>query len=260
MNHLTHDELVLSYYREPDLDSGRRSHLEACDVCLSELAGLTAILGRVTPTEPPPLDADYEARTWDRLQWRLRGEQPVRRSALHSATRWLAAAAILTLAFLGGLLWNRRAVDAPSTATTTTTGTPVQQTAAQQQTSRDRVLLVIVGEHMEQSERVLVELANLDAGGDTDITRKRQRAEELLASNRLYRQSALDRGEESVATLLSELEPVLLQIARAPDQVSSDELQRMQKRVENKELVFKLRVVRADVRRDAATPSSLTDI
>jgi hypothetical protein len=51
-----------------------------------------------------------------------------------------------------------------------------------------------------------------------------------------------------VATLLDELEPVLMQIAHAPSQASADELRAIQKRVEAKGLVFKLRVVRADVR------------
>jgi hypothetical protein len=51
-----------------------------------------------------------------------------------------------------------------------------------------------------------------------------------------------------VATLLDELEPVLLQIAHGPAQMTPDELRKVQKRVETKGLVFKLRVLRADVR------------
>jgi hypothetical protein len=38
-----------------------------------------------------------------------------------------------------------------------------------------------------------------------------------------------------------------MQIAHAPEDVSADELRRIQKRVEAKGLVFKLRVVRNDV-------------
>ena len=40
---------------------------------------------------------------------------------------------------------------------------------------------------------------------------------------------------------------MLLQIAHAPEDVSGDELRRIQKRVEAKGLVFKLRVLRNDV-------------
>jgi hypothetical protein len=257
MNHLNQDELVLSYYGEPSLDTGRREHLSQCDECRAELASLAVLLDRVTPVEVPEPEADYEARTWNRLQWRLRGERKKRPTWMP----WLAAAAMVIIAFLGGVLWKSSIRhEATKVATTATAPAATPASAAQQQVSRDRVLLVVVGEHMDQSERILVELTNLNASGSTDITAERDRAQELLASNRLYRTSALDRGEDSVATLLDELEPVLLQIAHAPDQVSAEELRAMQKRVEAKGLVFKLRVVKADVHRDAVTSAASTDI
>ncbi|MEO8382741.1 MAG: hypothetical protein ABI779_23990 [Acidobacteriota bacterium] len=260
MNHLSPDELVLSYYGEPGLGAGRAEHLQQCDVCRDELASLSVFLDRVTPAEVEEPAGDYEARTWDRLQWRLRGQ----RRTSGTWKTWLAAAAMIALAFLGGALWKsstRRVVTSSSVATTTTA--PSVDPAAHQlaeSKSRDRVLLVVVGEHMGQSERVLIELTNLTASGSTDITTERDRAQDLLASNRLYRTSALQRGEESVATLLDELEPVLLQIAHAPDQVSAEELRAIQKRVEAKGLVFKLRVVRADVDRDTAASTRPTNI
>ena len=55
-----------------------------------------------------------------------------------------------------------------------------------------------------------------------------------------------------MATLLDELEPMLMQIARGPSQLTPDELRKVQKRVETKGLVFKLRVLRADVRATSA--------
>ena len=67
---------------------------------------------------------------------------------------------------------------------------------------RDRILLVVVGDHLDDSERMLIELTNLTAKTDVDVTTEQQRAEELLVSNRLYRRTALDRGEDRVATLL----------------------------------------------------------
>jgi hypothetical protein len=253
MSHLNHDEFVLSYYGEPDLGTDRTEHLAHCEECRAELARLAAVLDQVTPVEVPEPGDDYEARTWDRLQWRLRGEQRKRGGWM----TWIAAAAVLALAFVTGLLWNRRDTSVTTAVKATTpAATPVAATAAQQQASRDRVLLVVVGEHMDQSERILVELTNLTPEGTIDITAERERAEDLLASNRLYRTSALERGEESVATLLDELEPVLLQIAHADSSLTADELRRIQKRVEAKGLVFKLRVVRADVNRDARTPST----
>jgi hypothetical protein len=255
MTHLNQDDLVLSYYADPALGSDRREHLERCADCRAALGTLAVFLDRVTPAEAPEPGEDYEARTWDRLRWKLRSEQKKQRN---SWMRWVAAAAMFVLAFLGGLLLRqpsrRQVVESSRVATTTTAPTtPLIDSKTRRLEDSKRVLLVVVGEHMSQSERMLVELTNLTAEGETDITAERDRAQDLLASNRLYRTSAVDRGEESVATLLDELEPVLLQLAHAPDQVSAEELRSMQKRVEAKGLVFKLRVVRADVHRDAGT-------
>jgi hypothetical protein len=256
--HLSHEEFVLSYYSEPGLGAGRREHLAHCQDCIAELAQLAAVLDRVTPVEVPEPGDDYEARVWDRLQWRLRSEK---RRERFTWVKALAVAATVIVAFLAGVLWkssSRRVVESSRVADTTTTSLEDSNTRTLEDSSKTRILLVVVGEHFDQSERVLVELTNLTPQGNTDITATRERAEDLIDSNRLYRRTALDRGEEDVATLLDELEPVLMQIAHAPSQVSEKELRTMQKRVETKGLVFKLRVVRADVKRTAAgTPTSI---
>ena len=258
MSHLSQEELVLHYYGEPELGTDRREHLAQCPACVAELTTLAAVLDRVTPVEVPEPGDDYETRVWDRLQWRLRGEKKRERFTWVKA---LAVAATVIVAFLAGVLWKssgRRADESTRIATATTNPTtPLDDSTTRNLGDSSRVLLVVVGEHFDQSERVLVELTNRTPDVSTDITTERERAEELLASNRLYRSTALDRGEEDVATLLDELEPVLLQIARSPSQVSAEELRAMQKRVESKGLVFKLRVVRADVHRTAGTPTSI---
>lgn len=261
MNHLTHEDFVLTYYGEPDLGEERRAHLASCAQCSAELQSLAAILDQVTPAEVPEPADDYESRVWDRVQWRLRGE---RKHARRAWMTWSAVAAMIVMAFIGGLLWNRRATPQQqqmATTSTTTTQAPAVAPAstqnAQQQQSGDRILLVVVGEHFDESERMLVELTNITPkNGMADISGERARAEELLAGNRIYRTSAEGRGAGDVATLLDELEPVLLQLAHAPSRVSAEELHAMQKRVETKGLVFKLRVVRADVHREARTSPS----
>jgi len=256
MSHLTQEEFVLSYYSEPELGADRSEHLAHCEACIAELAGLASVLDRVTPVEVPDPGDDYEARVWNRLHWRLRGEK--KRDRFTWVKSALIAATVV-IAFLAGVLWSpsRPVVESSRIATTTATSTPLVDSSTRRPVDSTRILLVVVGEHFDQSERVLVELTNLTPNGKTDITTERERAEELLAGNRLYRRTALDRGEEDVATLLDELEPVLLQIAHSPSHVSAEELRAMQKRVETKGLVFKLRVVRADVNRTAATSTNI---
>ena len=242
--HFTQDEFILAYYGEPD---ARRDHLDSCHECRAELSRLARVLDQVTPAEVVEPDEDYEARVWDRLSWRLRSE---RKKTKPEWTKWLAAAAMLAVAFIGGLLWNRSNTG-PVQIANQPSNTPAgaaEPVAASTQQQRDRILLVVVGDHLDDSERMLLELTNLTARTDVDVTTEQQRAEELLVSNRLYRRTALDRGEDRVATLLDELEPVLMQIAHGPTQMTPEELHKVQKRVETKELVFKLRVLRADVR------------
>jgi hypothetical protein len=269
MNHLTQEDLILSYYGEPEA-AALEAHLAQCADCQSELGRLAATLDEVTPYDAPDPGADYESRVWERLRWRLRGEK--RRARLApTIVKWTAVAAVAGLGFCTGMVWKQRTpqqmahVNAPATTTQTTTTRTTTPATVQQIVpvatasnngnnnpaggGKERILLVVVGDHFDQSERVLVELTNLTPGeGTTDISNERERAEALLASNRLYRRTATDRGEENVATLLDELEPVLLQIAHAPDDLSANELRRIQKRVAAKGLVFKLRVVRAGVR------------
>lgn len=244
--HLTQEDIVAAYYGE----SGMDEHLSACAECKAELARLAVILDRVeTPAVPEPGD-DYEERVWQRLRWRMRAD--AKRGRFTTWMKWSAVAAVAFMAFCTGLLWRREATPVSQEARTTTSAAvqpAAESTGSTSPEQRNRILLVVVNDHFDRSERVLVELTNITPKDDNvDIGAERALAEELLTSNRLYRRTALDRGEESVATLLDELEPVLMQIAHAPDDMTADELRRIQKRVEAKGLVFKLRVVRNDAR------------
>jgi hypothetical protein len=254
MNHLSQEDIVAAYYGEP----GFEEHLATCAECKAELARLAVVLDRVVEPEVPEPAGDYEARVWDRLRWRMRADAKRQRQSVWM--KWSAVAAVVVLAFFTGLLWRKENAPVQQAHTATTTvptataaAQPVSAPSTTTQQQRDRVLLVVVSDHFDRSERVLVELTNITPKqANVDIGAERALAEELLASNRLYRRTALDRGEDSVATLLEELEPVLLQIAHAPEDVSADELRGIQKRVETKGLVFKLRVLRQDVQATAA--------
>ena len=115
---------------------------------------------------------------------------------------------------------------------------------------RERILLVAVGEHLDRSQVVLVELvnANTPAGGEADISSEQKRARDLVAANRLYRQTAQHAGEIAVVSVLDELERVLVEIANSPQEVSSAQLEQLQKRIESKGILFKVRVIGSEVR------------
>ncbi len=121
---------------------------------------------------------------------------------------------------------------------------------------RERVLLVAVGDHLERSQRLLVELIHLqdeEAGAGS----QQETAARLAADNRLYRESAAKVGDETVASLLDELERLLLEIANAPDGLAANELSHLRNRIERRGILFKIRVIGDEARRQGrAAPDS----
>ena len=247
MNHLSEEQLVDHYYGE----TAGAAHLTSCADCTTQYETLRRVLSLVTDAEVPDPGTNYEERVWNRLRWKL---EPKRR-------RWqgfLAAAAMLALAFFAGQLWRARQHETEPVKTALGTQQPARSTEGAAQSasapSADRLMFVVVSDHLDSSERMLVEIANGGAG-----TIAPQRAEDLVTANRMYRQNASQRGDERIAELLSDLEPILLEVARAGSTLEGDKLADLQKRIESKGLLFKVRVVSAaaaEAARPAPPPSS----
>ena len=126
---------------------------------------------------------------------------------------------------------------------------------------RERVLVVAVGEHLGHSERMLIELSN-EAPNDpkqkqVDISAEQRRAEDLLQENRLYRQTALQEGDAGLASVLDELERVLLDVAHSPGEVTPAQLETIRKKIQARGILFKVRVVSKELqqRQEATKPA-----
>ena len=184
----------------------------------------------------PERSENYGSEVWRRLQPKLHATG-------FSLSGWLprklilaaAMAALLVAAFLAGRYSPR---ETPKLA---------QAVPAAQQV-QDRVLLVAVGDYLERSQMVLVELTNTHVRGPVDISAEQERAEDLIGETRLYRQTAASSGEAAMAGMLEELERVLLDIARRPSKVTEPELEELRKRIEAQGILFKIRVVGSNVR------------
>jgi hypothetical protein len=250
MNHLTEEQFVLYYYGEGDGSAGVREHLDACETCRAEFASLQRVLNIVDAAPVPERAANYGEQVWRRLEPHLGGRgggwarwlAPMRWPMRH----WAATAAMAGLviaAFLAGRYYPK-----PQTS---------PQIAAAGQV-RERILLVAVGDHLERSQMVLVELVNAHPGQGLDISSEQERAGDLVAENRLYRQTAARTGDANVAGVLDELEPVLLEIANGPARLTAEEVDKLRLRIEGDGILFKVRVVGSTVRhreeRAAANP------
>jgi hypothetical protein len=122
----------------------------------------------------------------------------------------------------------------------------------------ERILLVAVGDYLERSQMVLVELANANPKAPMDITSARERAADLVSESRLYRQTAAHTGNAAVASVLDDLDRVLLEISHAPSRLSPGELENLRQRLEAEGILFKIRVLGSNVRNQeepaASTP------
>ena len=236
MNHTTEEQLVLWYYGEADDAAEIETHLAACEGCRTGYRALQAVLNTMDAAPVPERGPEYGGEVWQRIEnragkrWRLRRRQ-----------WWIwapAMAGLLVLAFFVGRL--SRPPAAPAMA-----GNQV----------RERILLVAVGDHLERSQMVLAELSNAPEGtGRIDISEERQRAEELLDDNRLYRQTASNNGDGAVASVLDDLECVLLEIAHSPSEVSGDQFENLRREIEERGLLFKVRVLGSQVREQENRP------
>ena len=104
------------------------------------------------------------------------------------------------------------------------------------------------GDHLDRSQMVLVELVSAEGRGQVDISTEQARAQQLVAANRLYRQTALKTGDTAMASMLDELERTLVDIAASPSTLSQNDLDQVRRRIESKGLLFKVRVVSSQVR------------
>ena len=259
MQHLTEEQLIAHYYHDADGVSAEE-HLASCGECRAQFETLRDVLALVDQLPIPERSAAYGQEVWTRLRWKMGktwdgfSNPSVAKVGLESPTHvWgtiAAIAAALALAFIGGILWHARTLRSvparQSIVARAAQPAPVQQ-AAIESASKDRLLLVVVSDHLDSSERMLLELSNADAKHPLDVSSESKRAGELVASNRIYRQTAVRRGETRIASLLSDLEPVLVELSHAGSTLSPDEVAALQKRIDSKGLLFKVRVVSAQV-------------
>ncbi len=249
MKHMTEEELIA--YREGVAEQRAviSGHLEACEECRGELGRIEAVLAALDTLAVPDPGADYGRQVWKEIAPRL-AEKPGRWWEVWLEPRRLTAAgaivALIIAAFVAGRFTKR--------------GVPADNIANKEQV-RERVLVVAVGEHLGHSERMLIELSN-EAPDDpkqkeVNISAEQHRAEDLLQENRLYRQTALQEGDAGLASVLDELERVLLDVAHSPEEVTPAQLEAIQKKIEGRGILFKVRVVNKELqqRREASTPA-----
>jgi len=258
--HVTDEDLLLDYYNESEpIDrASREAHLASCEACRALDREMRAVLTMVesAPTiEAPP---GFGREMWARVEPHISAQITRRRSwwsAFATATAGLAPvrtwalgvgmAVLLLASFALGRIWERapRRDDAPQRASV-----PATPSTPRSDSVTARLLRAEMEDHLERSQRVLVDLANNDDSGDVSLASDRTRAADLVAAGRLYRRAADRVGDVEMRDLLEDVERVLVDVANGSPERSSKELKDVRTRIGEQDLLFRLRVAASDIR------------
>jgi hypothetical protein len=238
MKHLSEEDLVLLYYDEPGVAEGSKTalvHLAECADCRVAAESLAQTLDVCNEWSPPAADAELARSVWARLAPQM-DPRPA-----HSGRRrlWLMAAAVAALvvaAFFAG-----RSSSRPAPAITAGLSEP----------ARARILSIALADHLDRAQLLLTEVANMNDTDSAEFDASRARAKDLVNEGRLLRQVMASNSEP----ILDEVGRFVLEVANAPDNVKAGEIQGLKQRIDSESLLFKVRIIEANLRTQNAGTS-----
>ena len=246
IGHPSEDELIQHLCGETNGSERDRlqDHLASCVECRVACEEITGALTMVNATVPEPPDG-FERVMWARVQQAI-ADSPRPSSWMRwTLTHVVPAGALAATAIIGVTIVSRPAapaVDQP--------GAVVAVSDNGDEPALDRVLYTALDSHFQQTELLLVELRN--ASDRANLSFERVSADELVSAGRLYRMSAQSAGHNDLAQVLDDLEPVLVEVARSPGRISTEDRKLLRSRIEQNALLFKVRAATNDIRERVA--------
>jgi hypothetical protein len=238
MEHLTEEEMIGHAYGEDA--GGAKPHLDGCAECAASFAELKSDLAEIERVEAPVRDEQYGARVWQAIAGTLpKYEARQRRWFSMSLMRGLSYAAVCALlvaiAFYAGRKWERH-------------GKAVNDAHLNQQKPKQPIVVVVLGDHLDRSERLLVELKHVDAGNADMVSPLRDEARSLLTANRICRKDAAQANDPELQGALDRLDHVLTEISDQPGGLNAASIARLKNELNADGLLFEVRVLRSRAR------------
>lgn len=237
MNHLNEEQLTELYYHQEDPEAAR--HLDSCSECARDYEALRSDLADLQSVDPPLRDADYGEHVWQAIADRL----PVYATATipwYRRPLWLgmcsaaACAVLVVAAFYAGRVWEHRQPH-PHAAMAHNVAPP----------SPPRVVVVLMSDHLDRSERFLVELKHASAA-DTELANPlRDEARSLLVANRKCRQEAEQDNDPALTHALDHLNQLLSEMANQPGGLNAASIAQLKNEMNAEGLLFEVRVLRS---------------
>lgn len=235
MTHLNEEELIELHYGESS--SGEHAaHLRSCQECSARYARLQQELEAIPSTPVPWRGVDYGERVWQQLRPSLPACERPQRSWFRRMP-WMvpaltaACALLIAGAFVGGRYWERHMAQPAKIAGGADAGV------------RQRVVLVVLTDHLDRTERLLVALQHANPSDAAANSQLQTEARELLVSNRLYRTTAGETGDPALASALDQLERVLAEVANDPAGLDEADLRRVRETMNSEGILFEIRVL-----------------
>jgi len=238
MNHLDEMELIEYYYRENRDPGSAAQHIAGCSQCAANYTALQADLYDVTGLDLPLRDPAYGERVWESIA-PLLPERPDRkplwmRPALRLGLVYAAAIAVLVAAtFYAGRMWEH----AKTPVTAANPPAPAPQ----------RIVVVVLSDHLDRSERLLVELKHADAGSPEMLSPLGDEARSLLAANRICEKQSQSSDDPELEKALVSLDRLLTALAGRPEGLDAAAVARLQKEMKAEGLLFEVRMLRASI-------------
>ena len=238
MNHLSEEQLIELYYSPHGPEA--EGHVHDCAECTRAYKALQDDLDEMKSMEPPTRAEDYARQVWSSIADRLPVYEAQKRPWFHRPL-WLglgmaaACSAMIVAAFYAGRAWENRQPRHPAIVTTAPPPAP------------PRVVVVVLSDHLERSERLLIQLKHASADDQELAVPLRDEARTLLAANRKFQQDAEDAGDPALTKALDRLNVVLTQLADHPGGLNADAIAKLQEEMDTDGLLFEVRVLRSRI-------------
>lgn len=259
MKHWTKDDLILFYYGElsQDQNESLRKALAESQALQQEYAELCDFLDNDIRDEVPEPSNNFNQQIMAAVYQQAEKQSETKSEVKQNntifqvinglfnprllATTFALGFVVISVFYLGR--WSSQIEQGPDIA-----GSTQQEPANPATNDNDlaqygqRVLFNNVSTHIEQSSRLLTLVSNGNGDLASQIESRRKAIEELVALNRLYRRVAESSGDKQLANVLQQMESILVELNHTSPQAKTDELLNIKQRVEDTDLIFKLKV------------------
>ncbi|MGO9338164.1 MAG: hypothetical protein ACLPY1_11715 [Terracidiphilus sp.] len=240
MMHLTEEEMMEQVYGESENTRAVERHLAACRECANIFAELQRDLAGLDRVQAPARDARYGERVWASIAPLLPTYRPEKRrwwnSGLIKGLCYAAACALLVAcAFYAGRVWEQRKQP------------PVANVVPKNPAPKQPIVVVVLDDHLDRSERFLVELKHADMDSPAMVSPLRDEARSLLAANRVARKDAAQADDPDLTTALDHLDRLLAEAANEPGGLNSASIAKLQNEMSTDGVLFEVRVLRSRI-------------